>query len=351
MKIVAPAVTAEEVEILAQAGANEFYCGFVPDDWANKFHTVTSNRRPSGNFRSNTEMQCAIDIAHQHACTVSMVLNAQTYTSAQNESLLILVGVFHGMGGDALIVSDFSLMRLIKEQYPELAMHVSSVASCRNESAARLCQELGATRLILPRDVTTDEIQQITSAVPDFEIEAFILNDACIFEEGSCSTIHLPMALGGPICLEDFDISYRFRSAKKNTAKIKEKLLENDKEYNKWLWNRFSNGFSTTQQGKPFGPCGLCAIPKLQRDGVAAVKIAGREAPISRKLASVQMVYETLDKAMGGSTDQEVLAFAQNLRPSVSQCQTGYMCYYPEILEEVDPEGLLKEDMIIARSS
>lgn len=350
MKIVAPAVTSEEVKTLALAGANEFYCGFVPDDWANQFHTVTSNRRPSGNFRSSAEMQRAIDVAHEHACSVSMVLNAQAYTASQNESLLILVSTFNEMGGDAVIVSDFSLMRLIKQQNPDLAIHVSSVASCRNESAARLCQELGATRLILPRDVTTDEIQQIAIAVPDLEIEAFILNDACIFEEGSCSTIHLPMALGGPICLEDFNISYRFRSSKQQTASIEEKLLENDQEYNKWLWNRFSNGFSTTQQGKPFGPCGLCAIPKLKRGKVSAVKIAGREAPISRKLASVQMVYETLEKTMSGSSDQEVLAFAQNLRPSVSQCQTGYMCYYPEILEEVDPEGLLKKDMIIARS-
>jgi collagenase-like PrtC family protease len=340
MKIVAPAVTPEEVEALARAGANEFYCGFVPEDWSKHYHTVTSNRRPSGNFRSKEDMRRAIQIAHRHGCTVSMVLNAQTYLSSQTKSLHALVDIFHELEGDAVIVSELSLVQSLARSNPELKIHVSSVASCRNESAAILCQELGASRIILPRDVTTDEICKISTSVPNLEVEAFILNDACIFEEGACFTIHLPMDKGGPICLENFEVSYRFKN-QKLASRLRTRLENNDKEYNRWLWHRFSNGFTTTKNGLPYGPCGLCAMPKLKRGNITAVKIAGREAPLARKLASVQMVKNTLVKMDSDSTDLEIMKFAQNIRPSTTQCQSGYMCYYPEILKEVDPDNYL----------
>ncbi|HRJ24858.1 MAG TPA: U32 family peptidase, partial [Thauera sp.] len=64
----------------------------------------------------------------------------------------------------------------------------------------------------------------------------------------------------------------------------------------------------------------------------AAIKIAGREAPTARKLASVRMVRSVLERVRAGEDDAAVRAFAVGLRPSESHCATGYMCYYPEVL-------------------
>ncbi|CAM5332508.1 U32 family peptidase [Thauera sp.] len=332
MRIVAPVSRVAEIEPLAQAGASEFYCGLVPPDWLGRFHAINANRRPSGNLTRYEDLARAIDIAHAHEATVSLVLNAQHYSAAQIGAAEDIAGRFAALGGDALIVSDLGLLHALALRFPALRMHVSSVATCRNAGAARLCRELGAQRLILPRDVTLAEAASIAAEVPDIEIEAFVLNDGCIFEEGACHTIHLPGQLGGPICLDRFEYRYRRRDGGAVSPRLAARLQQNDAEYERWLWYRFSCGFSTTPEGLPYGPCGLCAVPVLRRGRVAAIKIAGREAPTARKLASVRMVRSVLERVRAGEDDAAVRAFAVGLRPSESHCATGYMCYYPEVL-------------------
>jgi collagenase-like PrtC family protease len=337
MKIVAPVSRLEEVELLARAGADELYCGVAPIGWAGKFPPIrTINRRPSGNLANRDELARAVESAHAHGCTLSLVLNAQRYSDGQLDTASEIGKSFVDMGGDALIVSDLGLISRIARWLPAPRLHVSSVATCRNASAARFCRDLGASRLILPRDVTIDEACEIAAEVPDIGVEAFILNDACIFEEGNCNTIHLPHKLGGPICLDDYRCHYRRRNGKALSEQLSKKLQANDDAYQKWLWYRFSCGFSTTAQGQPYGPCGLCAVPAFLKGGLAAVKIAGREAPAKRKLASVEMVRAVLDRAAEGESTGQIRHFSQNLRPSVEHCQTGHMCYYPEVLSHPD---------------
>jgi collagenase-like PrtC family protease len=339
LKIVAPISRLEEVETLARAGADELYCGVAPGEWtqtrtqAGKVHPIrTINRRPSGNLGNRADLEQAVDSANANGCTLSLVLNAQSYSDGQLDTASAIGRDFVAMGGDALIVSDLGLIERIARWLPAPRLHVSSVATCRNAGAARFCRDLGASRLILPRDVTIAEACEIAAAVPDIEIEAFILNDACIFEEGHCNTLHLPHQLGGPICLDDYRCHYRRRNGKALGAALAKKLAANDAAYQQWLWYRFSCGFSTTASGQPYGPCGLCALPALLAGGLAAVKIAGREAPTRRKFASVDMVRAVLDRVAVGEGLGQIRDFAQHLRPSVEHCQGGQMCYYPEVL-------------------
>lgn len=332
MKIVAPISSIGEIEALSSAGANEFYCGFVPDEWVAKFRAPNLNRRPSGNFRNHSELHQAVRLAHQNACSIALVLNAQSYTDEQGNALVSIANSFLDMGGDALIVSDLGLVGELYDDVPPRRIHVSSVATCRNHSAAWFCKELGASRLILPRDVTIGEACEIAGEVPGLEVETFVLNDGCVFEEGACATLHLPQRLGGPICMDNYANHYRRRGGGDLTKAFHDRLVENDREYRQWLWYRFSCGFTTNEAGMPFGPCGLCALPALLRGGIAAVKIAGREAPTARKMASVRMVRAVLDRIEAGESNEQVMRFAQELRPSVEHCKKGYMCYYPEVL-------------------
>lgn len=332
MKIVAPIARVAEIEALAQAGANELYCGLVPRQWVGRFHALNANRRPTGNLGDYDELARAVAAAHAAGCTLSLVLNAQQYPAAQAEAAAGIAHAFVDMGGDALIISDLGLLHAVHSRLPATRLHVSSVATCRNAAAARFCRDLGARRLILPRDVTLDEACSIAAEVPDIEVEAFVLNDGCVFEEGACNTIHLPGQLGGPICLDNYAYTHRHRDGRRPSARLQERLRENDEAYRQWLWYRFSCGFSTTESGLPYGPCGLCAVPALRRGGLAAVKIAGREAPLARKVASVGMVRTIVDRVAAGAAEAEVKDCAMRLRPSLAQCATGYMCYYPEVL-------------------
>ncbi|HRP97984.1 MAG TPA: U32 family peptidase [Rhodocyclaceae bacterium] len=332
MRIVAPISRLTEIAAIAEAGANELYCGVVPREWVGAFKAANTNRRPGGNLASLDELEQAVELAHAHECTLSLVLNAQTYSAERSSAAADIAEAFLAMGGDALIVSDIGLIHALSQQLPAARIHVSSVATCRNASGARLYHDLGARRIILPRDVTIDEATEIAAEVPDMELEAFILNDGCVFEEGACNTIHLPGKLGGPICLDSYAYEYRHRNGRPVSERLADRLAHNDTEYRKWLWYRFSCGFTTTPDGMPYGPCGLCAIPAFLRGRIAAVKIAGREGPTRRKVASVRMVKRVLDASAAGADDTQVCSIAKNLRPSVEHCATGYMCYYPEVV-------------------
>lgn len=341
MKIVAPIRQLDEIAPLARAGAHELYCGVTPREWAERFRGASANRRPGGNLPSLAALAEAVELAHRSGVQLSLVLNAQHYSTAQIEFALEIARNYADMGGDAVIASELGLIMALAEALPGLRIHVSSVATCRNADGARLYRELGARRLILPRDITLDEAAEIAAEVPDLEVEAFVLNDGCVYEEGTCNTLHLPGALGGPICLDRYAYQHRHRDGRALSPALAARVHENDEAYRRWLWYRFSCGFSTTDTGMPFGPCGLCAIPAFGQGGLHALKIAGREGPPERKLASVRMVRQILDAHERGQSPAAVAALARNLRPSHAHCATGFMCYYPEVVgmaQDIGPQ-------------
>lgn len=330
MKLIAPITSAEDVPALARAGADEFYCGLVPHQWQARFGRSTLNRRMSGNLSSFAELARTVAVAHELGKPVSVAFNAQSYSEERWDDLLAMLDRVAASGADAVIVADPGLLAALGERRLPLRLHLSSVASCRNTEMAQLAAELGAERIILPRHLTLKEIRGICRALPEVEFEAFILNDGCVFEEGSCHTLHLPGRLGGPICLERFRHDYRCSGGEPPGEAALESLHANDRIWNRWLWYVFSCGFSVTAEGLPHGPCGLCAVPQLSAAGVAAVKIAGREGPLERRLKSVAMARAVLERSAGGG-EQDVVDFARGLRGKDEPCRSGFMCYYREV--------------------
>lgn len=331
MKITAPISRIDEIEPLAAAGADEIYCGVVPKEWVAQFNTGGVNRRYFGNLGGLDELQDAVDIAHRGAAKLFLVLNAQHYGAAHQLALVALASRFRDFGGDAVIVADVALIVELRERVPDMALHVSSVATCRNSAGVAFYRDMGVSRVILPRDVTLDEIGAIVSSAGDVEVEAFVLNDGCVFEEGACHSIHLPAKQGGPICIDNRPFVYCDAKGRMISARTARMLRENDADYKRWLWYRFGCGFSTTAEGYPFGPCGLCAISRLQDSGVTSIKVAGREGPTWRKLKSVEMVHAVVERVHGGRSQQEVAEFAVSIRKTEEHCRAGFMCYYPEV--------------------
>ena len=339
MRITAPISRIDEIETLAAAGADEFYCGVVPKEWIARFNTGAVNRRYFGNLGGLEELQEAVAIAHRCAVKLFLVLNAQHYGAAYQLALVELASRFRYFGGDAVIVADAALIVELRERVPDMAIHVSSVAACRNSAGVGFYRDMGVRRVILPRDLTLDEIGAIAQAAGDVEVEAFVLNDGCVFEEGACHSIHLPAKQGGPICIDSQPFVYRDAKGGMISARTARMLRENDADYKRWLWYRFGCGFSTTSESYPFGPCGLCAISRLQDAGVSSIKIAGREGASGRKLKSVEMVRAVVDRVHSGSPQQDVAAFAVGIRETEEHCRAGFMCYYPEVRWKAEPAG------------
>jgi putative protease len=87
---------------------------------------------------------------------------------------------------DALIMADPGLIMLVREQWPEMPIHLSVQANTVNYAAVKFWQSLGITRVILSRELSLDEIEDIRQRCPDMELEVFVHGALCIAYSGRC---------------------------------------------------------------------------------------------------------------------------------------------------------------------
>jgi len=78
------------------------------------------------------------------------------------------------MGPDALIMSDPGLIMMVRERWPEIAIHLSVQANVVNYAAVRFWQGLGLKRIILSRELSLREVAEIRTQCPDIELETFV---------------------------------------------------------------------------------------------------------------------------------------------------------------------------------
>ncbi len=332
MKVLAPISSYEELEMLAANGAEELYCGIVPREWMECYTgAIWLNRRSplGGSLESYADLKRLVDDAHKLKLPVFITLNAPYYTAEQLPLVLELARKLSDeVGVDALIVTDINLLLRLSEEHLTADLHLSSVAATLNTEAIRFLLGFGPRRIILPRSLTIAEIEKIIHEVRDeVEIEVFILNDGCAFEEGFCSTTHHHTV--GAFCTSLSEMETKFEwSGRVFSNRRHNWLRRNLADYREWVWYLNGNGCSVTPKGLPYGPCGLCAIADFHRIGVAALKIVGREASPFKKLASVKMVRAIVDRVRAGAPKQQVIERAKALRETPEHCNSGYMCYY-----------------------
>lgn len=90
------------------------------------------------------------------------------------------------MNPDALIMADPGLIAMVRERWPEVQIHLSVQANTVNYAAVKFWQSLGLSRIILSRELSLDEIEEIRQQCPDIELEVFIHGALCIAYSGRC---------------------------------------------------------------------------------------------------------------------------------------------------------------------
>jgi putative protease len=340
IRVLAPCSDPREVGMLVESGADELYTGLVPREWLERFGPgLEVNRRDprTASVGDEGSLRELVREAHERSVPVYLALNAHAFAPEQHGLLLDLVKrAVLDVAVDALIVADVGLLALLAEERERGAdyalrarIHASSLAVARNAASVRFFSRLGASRVILPRHVTLEEVAAIGRACPGVELEAFVLNDGCAYEEGTCHTVH-GVGSDRAFCMRDWDVTLHARApgggafAPTPAGALRDHL----DHYRLWLWYLSSCGLSQSQNGLPQGPCGLCAIPALERAGVVSLKVVGRQASPYRKLKSVQLVSAVAKRLARGAGEADVKAFARTLRAPTTHCDSGLMCYY-----------------------
>ena len=90
------------------------------------------------------------------------------------------------MQPDALIMADPGLIAMVRERWPEIDIHLSVQANTVNYAAVKFWKSLGLTRVILSRELSLDEIEEIRQLCPEMELEVFVHGALCIAYSGRC---------------------------------------------------------------------------------------------------------------------------------------------------------------------
>lgn len=172
-ELLAPAGNLEKLKMALIYGADAVYLG----------GKAFGLRAFSDNFTGD-EMKEAVEFAHQLQKKVYVTVNI----FAHNEDLEELpdyLCFLHRIGIDSIIVSDPGVYRIAKTVVPDLHIHISTQANNTNWSSVLFWQDLGASRVVLARENSLEDIKAIRKKV-EIELEAFIHGAMCISYSGRC---------------------------------------------------------------------------------------------------------------------------------------------------------------------
>lgn len=174
VELLAPAGDLERLKVTLLYGADAVYLG----------GPRLGLRANATNFTME-ELKEGCLFAHQLGKRVFLTANIVFHEEDRNEVESYLEEVV-SCGIDAFIVSDVYLMTYIKEHYPEVEVHVSTQNSTTNSLAVKFYEELGATRVVLARELSKEEIGTIIKKT-GMEIEVFIHGAMCTCYSGRCA--------------------------------------------------------------------------------------------------------------------------------------------------------------------
>ena len=172
-ELLAPAGSVETMYAAFAAGADAVYIG--------------GSRFGARAYADNAESESlldAIDYAHLHGKKIYLTVNTLLKEQEMDELYEYLLP-FYRQGLDAVIVQDFGVFRRVREWFPDLAIHASTQMIMSGELSAEKLKELGATRIVTPRELSLNEIRSIHKSC-DLEIESFVHGALCYCYSGQC---------------------------------------------------------------------------------------------------------------------------------------------------------------------
>lgn len=126
-----------------------------------------------------------INEAHQLGKKLYVVSNIAPHNAKLKTYLDDLAPVID-LNPDALIMSDPGLIMMVREAFPDQQIHLSVQANAVNWATVKFWQQQGISRVILSRELSLDEIEEIRMKVPEMELEVFVHGALCMAYSGRC---------------------------------------------------------------------------------------------------------------------------------------------------------------------
>ncbi|GAA4878117.1 tRNA 5-hydroxyuridine modification protein YegQ [Ferrimonas pelagia] len=173
-ELLSPAGTLKNMRYAFAYGADAVYAG-----------QPRYSLRVRNNDFNLDNLATGIDEAHQQGKKLYVVSNIAPHNAKLKTFIRDLEPVIE-MGPDAIIMSDPGLIMMVKDKWPDQAIHLSVQANAINWASVKFWQSQGIERTILSRELSLDEIEEIRMQCPEMELEVFVHGALCMAYSGRC---------------------------------------------------------------------------------------------------------------------------------------------------------------------
>ncbi|WP_202709015.1 peptidase U32 family protein [Sporosalibacterium faouarense] len=175
VELLAPAGSLDKLKMAFVYGADAVYLGGL----------AFGMRAGAKNFTIE-ELEEGVKFAHDRGKRVYTTLNIIPHNE-DLDGLPEYVRKLDEIGVDAVIVSDPGVLYIVKENAPDMEIHLSTQANTTNFATANFWHSQGLKRVVLARELSLDEIKEVIDKKPeDLEVETFVHGAMCISYSGRC---------------------------------------------------------------------------------------------------------------------------------------------------------------------
>lgn len=176
IELLMPAGNIEKMRYAFSYGADACYLGMVD-------YSLRTMRK--GELITRDNLKIAADEARRINKKVYLTLNIFAYDD-DIKKLYEDIAIIKDANPHAVILSDFGVYNTVRRELPNIDVHISTQTNTLNSEAVKFWRDLGASRVILARELSLKQIETIRKNVPDVELECFVHGSQCMSYSGRC---------------------------------------------------------------------------------------------------------------------------------------------------------------------
>lgn len=324
MKIVAGLGSIDEYETFVKAGADEFFCGYVPFSWAEKYGVIHPlNRREvlfyNVQIGSMSELQILKKMVDYYGKPVELTFNSIYYTGEQYPVIAEIITQCMAAGFENFIIADSALMLYLRQQKINCGIHLSGETADVNRGMLEQMLPFGIRRVIFHRKNSLEDMQScIKEAGFPHEYEAFILNELCHFSGAFCNSLHCDELTH--LCRVPYELGNLHK--KEETDAAQKDVAETDR-----IQGKEGKGLPLDEDGYLTGStgCGLCALYRMKQVGITHLKLVGRGNYTDFMEKDIRQLRKVLDILENSDSEAQ---YQKKMKASLFPDGCSRNCYY-----------------------
>lgn len=331
MKLTVGLGSVDEYIRFSEAGADEFFCGYVPYSWTQKYDTMMPlNRREvlcsNVQLGAFSELEILASMIRDYQRPVHLTFNSLFYLPEQYPEIAKIMKACMCLGFQSYIIADPALILYLREHNIDCEIHLSGETGEVNSRMVDFFQQFSLKRVIFHRKNSFDDMKAVINAEKSYgglraetEFEAFILNEMCQFTGAFCNSLHCDEL--GHLCripywlkpLKESCTGSSFRQLRPSVpAASSQTDVPNDSD--------LPEGYLCGATG-----CGLCALYRLREIGITHLKLVGRGNYTDFMEQDIRMLRQALAILETSTSEKD---FQQNIREQLFPQGCSSHCYY-----------------------